>query len=382
MFSGSTLPIRMISRLCSQRQMDDIKALKQELEQSDPNINVNVPNFSVINAELIKNIEVDEVLTAIANAKKGKSFGLDMLPSEVFFNASSVLLIHSLFEKCFESGILPDTWSESVIKPILKNKSNDPRIPLNYRGISLIPTMCKLFSMILNERLTKVIESLDIICDEQNGFRKQRACIDHLFVLTSIIKNRKVRNLPTFACMVDFAKAFDKTDRNMLLFKLLINGLSGKFYNCIRSMYLSTKCCMNINTVLTDWFPTESGLKQGDNLSPTLWNIFLNDLVKEINDLNIGISIDTLKISILLYADDMVLLAENERNLMINKLNEFCTRWRLTINVDKTNVIHFRRATTPRSNYEFKCGNKILTYTSKYKYEGCSGSSWNLVIKC
>ena len=126
--------------------MDDIKALKQELAQSDPNINVNVPNFDVINAGLNKNIEVDEVLIAVANAKKGKSFGIDMLPSEVFFNANSVLLIHNLFEKCFESGILPDTWSESVIKPIPKNKSNDPRIPLNYRGISLIPTMCKLFS--------------------------------------------------------------------------------------------------------------------------------------------------------------------------------------------------------------------------------------------
>ena len=70
-----------------------------------------------------------------------------MLPNEVFFNANSVLLIHTLFEKCFESGILPATWSESVIKPIPKNKTNDPRIPLNYRGISLIPTMCKLFSM-------------------------------------------------------------------------------------------------------------------------------------------------------------------------------------------------------------------------------------------
>ena len=296
-----------------------------------------------------------------------------MLPNEVFFNANSVLLIHTLFEKCFESGILPDTWSESVIKPIPKNKTNDPRIPLNYRGISLIPTMCKLFSMVLNNRLTKVIESLDMVRDEQNGFRKTRACIDHLYVLTTIIKNRKVRNLPTFACMVDFAKAFDKTDREMLLFKLLINGLRGKIYQYIKAMYLSTKCCLNINTVLTDWFSTESGLKQGDNLSSTLWNIFLNDLVDEINNLNVGIPIDDHMLSILLYADDMVLLAENEQNLqlMIQKLDEFCSKWRLTINVDKTNIIHFRQITTPRSNYEFKCGNKILSYASKYKYLEC-----------
>ena len=160
----------------------------------------------------------------------------------------------------------------------------------------------------------------------------------------------------------------------MLLFKLLINGLRGKIYQCIKAMYLSTKCCLNINTVLTDWFSTESGLKQGDNLSSTLWNIFLNDLVDEINNLNVGIPIDDHMLSILLYADDMVLLAENEQNLqlMIQKLDEFCSKWRLTINVDKTNIIHFRRITTPRSNYEFKCGNKILSYASKYYFLGVS----------
>ena len=183
----------------NEESMDDILALKQEFEDSNPREIPNIPNFDAINADLNKNIEVDEILTVISNAKKGKSFGIDMLPNEVFFNANSVLLIHTLFEKCFESGILPDTWSESVIKPIPKNKTNDPRIPLNYRGISLIPTMCKLFSMVLNNRLTKVIESLDMVCDEQNGFRKTRACIDHLYVLTTIIKNRKVRNLLTFA---------------------------------------------------------------------------------------------------------------------------------------------------------------------------------------
>lgn len=87
--------------------------------------------------------DVDENLTAISNAKRGKSFGIDNLPNEVFFNANSVLLLHNLFEKCFKSGILPDTWSENV-----------PIIPLNYRGISLIPTMCKLFGMVINNRLT------------------------------------------------------------------------------------------------------------------------------------------------------------------------------------------------------------------------------------
>ena len=82
-----------------------------------------------------------------------KALVLTMLPNMVLLNANSVLLIHNLFE----NGILPDKWSKSVIKPIIKNKTNDPRLPLNGQGISLISTMCKLFSMLLNKRLSKVL---------------------------------------------------------------------------------------------------------------------------------------------------------------------------------------------------------------------------------
>ena len=85
--------------------------------------------------------------------------------------------------------------------------------------------MCKLFSMLLNNRLSKVLESQESICDEQNGFRKARACVDHLFVLTTIIKQRKVHNLPTIACILDFEEAFGKTDKSMLSRRLKSNFL-------------------------------------------------------------------------------------------------------------------------------------------------------------
>ena len=98
-------------------------------------------------------------------------------------------------------------------------------------------------------------------------------------------------------------------------------------------MYLSTNCWMNINTVLKEWFPSDSGLKQDDNPSPTLRNIF-----KEIKELNIGIPIENdFMVSILLYADDMVLLVENEEDLqaMVDKLHKYCFKRRLSINIEK-----------------------------------------------
>ena len=112
---------------------------------------------------------------------------------------------------------------------------------------------------------------------------------------------------------------------NYIFFKLLIKRFKRKV---LRVMYLSTKHCIDMNAGLTDWSPTEPVLKQGDNLPPTLWNMFLNDLLQVINDLKVGIHIYNTKFSILQCAHGMVRLVVNERNIqaLIQKLDEFCMK--------------------------------------------------------
>ena len=80
-------------------------------------------------------------------------------------------------------------------------------------------------------------------------------------------------------------KAFDWVDRDLLFYKLLKNNIQGKIYKCISALYSNTLSCVKINGITTPWFQTLSGVKQGDNLSPTLFSLFINDLVKEIKDL-------------------------------------------------------------------------------------------------
>jgi len=82
----------------------------------------------------------------------------------------------------------------------------DARYPLAYRGISLISIPCKLYADILNDRLTKWLESNNVLADEQNGFRKNRSCIDHLSLITNIIKNRKLHRNDIFVCFIDAKK--------------------------------------------------------------------------------------------------------------------------------------------------------------------------------
>ena len=165
----------------------------------------------------------------------------------------------------------------------MKDPSSDRRVPLNYRGISLLPCISKLYTSFLNRRLIKYLEQSNLLADEQNGFRSDRSCEDHIFILNGIIRN----NDHVYASFIDLKKAFDFIDRELLLYKLIKIGVDGKLYNPLKCIYASSESCIRINDRLTDWFPCELGTKQGDSISPTMYSIFVNDLVAEINNLDL-----------------------------------------------------------------------------------------------
>ena len=210
-----------------------------------------------------------------------------------------------------------------------------------------------------------------ILVDEQNGFRKERSCIDHIFVLHSVVNNRINQKLETFSAFLDLKKAFDSVQRDFLLYKLNNIGIDGKMYFSIKSLYENTKACVRVNQEFTSLFATPSGVRQGDTLLPTLFSIYINDLFYEVDRLNCGVKIDGRHVSILFYADDIVLLSESAQNLqiMLTAVNSWCNRL-LFINHHKSKIIHFRKTRSSRSNFILKIGEDILDYTSSYKYLG------------
>ena len=126
-------------------------------------------------------ISRDEIEKVVFRAKNGKSVGPDKIPYEILKFPSVIDALYSLFNFCLDSGLIPSIWRKAIITPIPKDSTKDPRIPLNYRGISLLCAVRKLYSSVLNARLLPYLENNGLLVDEQNGFRSGRSCQDHVF---------------------------------------------------------------------------------------------------------------------------------------------------------------------------------------------------------
>ena len=130
----------------------------------------------------------------------------------------------------------------------------------------------------------------------------------------------------------------------------------------IKSLYSSVSSCVRLNGLKTDWFDVNCGLRQGCSLSPLLFNFYINDLATYLKATGIGIKVDEDIICILLYADDIVLLADSQQSLHIlwNHLDSWCSSNDIVIDDKKSNVVHFRPNSINQCYSVFKCGESVV----------------------
>lgn len=190
--------------------------------------------------ELNRDITLLEVKRVVDKAKKGKATGVDCIPTEVLQNTTCILALHRLFQVCFTSGLLPSIWSKCNIVPIGKGKSSVPSDQLSHRGLAMQCCIFKLYCLLLNDRLYSYAEAKNLLHETQNGFRRNRGCIDHIYSLTEAVK----LNLPAaasrvYSCFVDLKKAFPSVNRNLLLWRLQQVGVDGRIFAALQTSFLN-----------------------------------------------------------------------------------------------------------------------------------------------
>ena len=329
---------------------------RNEPENAEPENIINL--VKDIDNILNRNFNLHEVKAMIAKLKDKKVAGIDTMISELLKNLDEPALniIVKIMNKIFDTGEFPEEWAVEIIVILFNwGEKNDIN---NYRGITLLSVIGKLLVGMLNERLTKFVEKHKIVYENQAGFRKGYRTTDHIFTLYSVIHHTiNVKKKPLYVCFIDFKKTFDKVWHALLWQKLVNYGIDGKFINIIKSMYSEVKSCVRSNDGLTEFFPCNKGLRQGCLLSPLLFALFLNDLNNFLLKESSRITIWDIQICAMLYADDLILLAELEQDLQtqMNSLGTYADIFQMEVNQKKTKVLIFDKPAKLK-NVLRKCG--------------------------
>ena len=216
---------------------------------------------------------------------------------------------------------------------------------------------------------------------EQAGFRPEFSTLDHVFILHAIIEYYKNKKGRVNCAFVDYSKAFDRIDRASLWVKLLKNGVNGKVLQVIHDMYKNAKSCVKSCDKISDFFSCDMGVRQGENLSPVLFAIYLNDFNESMKGIFQGLKkldddtqkeLETfMRLYVLLYADDTSILAETAEDLQValNGLSEYCKKWCFKVNTTKTKIVVFARGKV-RKYPKFHLGSNEIEVVEQYVYLG------------
>ena len=284
----------------------------------------------------------------------------------------------NLFNRILNEGQIPESWTIGMITPIYKNKGDKGDFN-NYRGITLLSCLGKLFTSVINTRLNRFANETNLINENQTGFRKTYSTLDHIFLLKNFIDIFVTNgNQKLYCAFVDYKKAFDTVWRSALWHKLVKSGITGKMYNVIVNMYNNIKSCVSHDGNISDYFVSFNGVRQGENLSPFLFALFINDIEQFLveygcNPIEIaGTDLQIyLKLLIIMYADDTVLFANSKDNLQrcLDGLKEYCDKWKLHINADKTKIVIFSKQ-RDRAENTFVIGAEEVEVVEEFKYLG------------
>ena len=307
-------------------------------------------NYENVSVECLDTpITPDEVLWSIKRIKSG-SPGKDGISGNALKWVAVLLapFLTKWYNVIYDSGIVPAAWTSATLVPL--HKSGSFKDPSNYRGIALLSHLGKVFMRIMKQRMSKWVQAGNLINDAQGGFMKKRSTVDNALVLDTLIRQaRRKKRGKLFVASIDLKKAFDFVPRKAILDRLMARGVSTKMCKIVESMFKRSSFMVKLSSSeATQQVPSSSGIFQGCVFSPQLFVFFLdtlNDSFQNINSESPNLMHRIIRH--LLWADDLILISKTTKGLQIllDKFEDFCAYWGLTVNTSKSHVIVFKGGT-------------------------------------
>lgn len=342
----------------------------------------NIGQFTpVCDSTALQHINVEVIDKCLRGLKLGKASGPDGLNVEHLVHAHPKLIV--LFKALFRSIALhcyvPAEFGKGIIIPLIKNKCGDASSPDNYRAITLIPVISKLFERVILDMSESYLQT----DDTQFGFKKQIGCTNAIFVVRSTVDYFLQRGSSVYAAALDISKAYDSVQHYKLFSSLLRTGLPSWIVYVLVDWYSKLSVAVRWNDSYSQYFSVCSGVRQGSSISPALFNVFINKLLVELKLLGQGCCVNRAWLGCVIYADDVILLSSSICGLqaMLNRCSDVVADLRLKFNCSKSTCIVFGPSYRKPNLPIMYIGNEPICWSSSVKYLGVTFLS-GLHLKC
>ena len=318
------------SKFAANSNLDDLGSLPPEF----PPVTDEKLCESKVTASLISKL--------ITELDSTKATGPDGIPVVVLKHLNPELspILAKLFNRCLKEKCFPSVWKTSAVCPVFKNageKSN----PAQYRPISLLSVISKLFESVINKRILDHLNRNNLLSDVQYGFRSARSTADVLTVITHRISEAMAMGNHSRVIALDISKAFDKVWHKGLLLKLSSYGISGKVLAVIKSFLSGRSLRVVVNGQSSHAHSINAGVPQGSILGPTLFLLFINDLPKHIINSLVDIYADDTTLYRCTSTDVDDVKAASDLSSDLEQIVQWGKDWFVTFNASKTKLVTF-----------------------------------------
>ena len=332
-----TLGASFAKNSSSDNYSESFKRYQQQEERK--NINFKSNNDEIYNAPFSFN-ELEEALSGAKDSAVGPDDIHYLLIKHLAQPAKEILL--SLYNEIFSGKKpFPPEWRKATVIPIAK-PGKDPLQPGSYRPIALTSCLCKILEKMINKRLTWYLEKNKIITPYQAGFRKNRSTNDQLIRFETLLRDAFIKNNHVVSIFFDLEKAYDTTWKYGILKDMHNHGLRGHLPLFIENFLKDRIFNVRIGTSMSDNYIQEMGVPQGSILSPTLFSLKINSIVKCLTaDIDSSLYVDDFLIS---YESKNLNSIERKLQLTLKRLEKWCGENGFKFSPTKTVCVHFTRS--------------------------------------
>ncbi len=302
---------------------------------------------------------------ALAEMKKNKAPGIDDLTSDIIKEGGSEIIkqVTKLFNQITQEKRIPVKWKEA--KVILLHKKGDKADIRNYRPISLLSHLYKLFTRVIQNRVSCELDNQQP--REQAGFRRGYSTMDHLHAINQLIEKTNEYQLNLCLGFIDYEKAFDTVEHKDLFIALRKTGINENYICLLEDIYTNATSKIHLDKDISKTVKIERGVRQGDTMSPKLFTTAMEHIFKQLNLDERGVNIDGESLTDLRFADDVALTTTSVEDMeaQLESLNRESQRIGLKMHKGKTKYM-----TNYKTDSNISIEGQNIDQVDEYKYLG------------